>query len=165
MTTPCISSRTTHVSAQKTTFWLHSIWRHVRWLLQTALDPRYSSCEFHSVEIRTMEVHYHGLFLSLIDLARWAEVKQREWCVDRAHFCRNIGPWTQVQSAVKSIDDMNRMLNRDASTEPIVITYNEGVSVTNLASIAKTQASGMTDFVKGSDRTFPIVRIRMSDRF
>jgi hypothetical protein len=39
---------------------------------------------------------------------------------------------------------------RDASLEPIVITYNDTVSITDLASIAKTTAAGSTDFVKGS---------------
>jgi len=45
---------------------------------------------------------------------------------------------------------MNEMVGRDPSLEPIVITYNDTISVTNLASIAKTTASGSTDFVKGS---------------
>ncbi|CAF0890805.1 unnamed protein product [Adineta steineri] len=58
------------------------------------------------------------------------------------------GPWKQLQSAVKAIDEMNQTLQRDAYTEPIVITYNDTVSVTNLASVAKTTASGSTDFVK-----------------
>ncbi len=44
---------------------------------------------------------------------------------------------------------MNQMLTRDASLEPIVITYNDSVSITNLASIEKTTACGSTDFVKG----------------
>lgn len=43
---------------------------------------------------------------------------------------------------------MNQMLGRDPSQEPIVITYNDVVSITNLASIATTTASGSTDFVK-----------------
>jgi hypothetical protein len=42
------------------------------------------------------------------------------------------------------------MLTRDASLEPIVITYNDSVSITDLASIAKTTACGSTDFVKGN---------------
>ena len=42
------------------------------------------------------------------------------------------------------------MLARDSSQDPIVITYNDTVSTTNLASIAKTTASGSTDFVKGN---------------
>ena len=44
---------------------------------------------------------------------------------------------------------MNEMLARDASLEPIVITYNDSVTITNLASIATTNACGSTDFVKG----------------
>ncbi|CAF1338971.1 unnamed protein product [Rotaria sp. Silwood1] len=58
------------------------------------------------------------------------------------------GPWKQVQSAVQAIYEMNQKLARDASFEPIVITYNDTVSVTDLASIAKTTACGSTDFVK-----------------
>lgn len=61
----------------------------------------------------------------------------------------NLAPWKQVQSAVKAIQEMNEMLGRDPSLEPIVITYNDSVSITNLASIATTSASGSTDFVKG----------------
>jgi hypothetical protein len=80
---------------------------------------------------------------------------------DREH----LGPWRQVQSAVKSIEEMNCMLDRDASSEPIVITYNETVSVTNLASIAHTNASGSTDFVKGTHRTGPPIQIRTVDPF
>jgi hypothetical protein len=45
---------------------------------------------------------------------------------------------------------MNQMLARDVSSEPIVITYNDSVSTTNLAYIANTSACGSTDFVKGS---------------
>jgi hypothetical protein len=45
---------------------------------------------------------------------------------------------------------MNEMVGRDPNLEPIVITYNDNVSITDLASIAKTTASGSTDFVKGS---------------
>ncbi len=45
---------------------------------------------------------------------------------------------------------MNQMLERDASLDPIVITYNDTVSITDLASVAKITASGSTDFVKGS---------------
>ena len=41
------------------------------------------------------------------------------------------------------------MLARDVSLEPIVITYNDSVHITDLASIATTKASGSTDFVKG----------------
>ncbi len=51
---------------------------------------------------------------------------------------------------MKSIHEMTQMLVRDASLEPIVITYNDTVSITDLASIAKTTAAGSTDFVKGS---------------
>ncbi|CAF4264461.1 unnamed protein product [Rotaria sp. Silwood2] len=58
------------------------------------------------------------------------------------------GPWKQVQSAVQAIYEMNQKLVRDASFEPIVITYNDTVSITDLASIAKTTACGSTDFVK-----------------
>ncbi|CAM4908453.1 unnamed protein product [Rotaria socialis] len=58
------------------------------------------------------------------------------------------GPWKQVQAAVQAIDEMNQKLSRDANLEPIVITYNNTVSITNLASIAKTKADGSTDFVK-----------------
>ena len=49
---------------------------------------------------------------------------------------------------------MNQMLVRDASSEPIVIAYNDTVSITDLASIAKTTASGSTDFVKGNSYLF-----------
>lgn len=80
---------------------------------------------------------------------------------DREH----LGPWKQVQSAVKSIEEMNRMLDRDASAEPIVITYNDTVSVTNLASIARTNAAGSTDFAKGNHRPLPQVRVRTADSF
>ncbi|CAF3420688.1 unnamed protein product [Rotaria socialis] len=58
------------------------------------------------------------------------------------------GPWKQVQAAVQAIDEMNQKLSRGANLEPIVITYNNTVSITNLASIAKTKADGSTDFVK-----------------
>jgi hypothetical protein len=61
----------------------------------------------------------------------------------------NLGPWKQVQSAVKAIHEMNQTFERDASLEPIVITYNDSVSITNLASIATITPSGSTDFVKG----------------
>jgi hypothetical protein len=61
----------------------------------------------------------------------------------------NLAPWKQVQSAVKAIHEMNQMLERDANLEPIVITYNDSVSITNLASIVTTTPSGSTDFVKG----------------
>ncbi len=54
-----------------------------------------------------------------------------------------------MQSAVKAIHEMNQMLDRDASSEPIVITYNDSVTITDLASIATTTACGSTDFVKG----------------
>jgi hypothetical protein len=50
---------------------------------------------------------------------------------------------------VKAIQEMTQMLDRDARQEPIVITYNNTVSITDLASIAKTAAGGSTDFVKG----------------
>ncbi len=63
---------------------------------------------------------------------------------------KNIAPWKQVQSAVKAIQEMNEMVGRDPNLEPIVITYNDNVSITDLASIAKTTAAGSTDFVKGS---------------
>jgi len=45
---------------------------------------------------------------------------------------------------------MNEMAGRDPGLEPIVITYNNNVSITDLASIAETTTSGSTDFVKGS---------------
>ncbi|CAF5048862.1 unnamed protein product, partial [Rotaria magnacalcarata] len=57
-------------------------------------------------------------------------------------------PWKQVQAAVQAIDEINQKLARNANLEPIVITYNNTVSITNLASIAKTKADGSTDFVK-----------------
>ncbi len=45
---------------------------------------------------------------------------------------------------------MTQTFARDATDfEPIVITYNDSISITNLASIANTTASGSTDFVKG----------------
>ncbi len=61
----------------------------------------------------------------------------------------NLAPWKQVQSAVKAILEMNQTFQRDESQEPIVITYNDSVSIANLASIAKMAPSGSTDFVKG----------------
>lgn len=61
----------------------------------------------------------------------------------------DIGPWRQVQSAVQAIHETTQKLSRDPSLDPIVITYNDTVATTNLAAIAKTTASGSTDFVKG----------------
>ena len=58
-----------------------------------------------------------------------------------------LGPWKQVQSAVKAIQEMART---QENSEPIVITYNTTVEVTNLDAIARTNASGSTDFVKGT---------------
>jgi len=62
---------------------------------------------------------------------------------------QNLAPWNQVQSAVKAIHEMQQMVGRDSNSEPIVITYNDSVAITDLASIARTTASGSTDFVKG----------------
>ncbi len=45
---------------------------------------------------------------------------------------------------------MQQMVGRDSNSEPIVITYNDSVTITDLASIARTTASGSTDFVKGN---------------
>lgn len=44
---------------------------------------------------------------------------------------------------------MSQLAGQDPSQQPIVITYNNSVSITNLASIASTTANGSTDFVKG----------------
>jgi len=44
---------------------------------------------------------------------------------------------------------MHQTCGKDANLEPIVITYNDSVAITDLASIARTTASGSTDFVKG----------------
>ncbi|CAF1134315.1 unnamed protein product [Rotaria sordida] len=80
--------------------------------------------------------------------------KQNEDCLSRVILVidrsgsMSGGPWKQVQSAVQAIYEMNQKLTRDASFEPIVITYNDTASITDLASIAKTAACGSTDFVK-----------------
>ncbi|CAF1033711.1 unnamed protein product [Adineta ricciae] len=58
------------------------------------------------------------------------------------------GPWRQVQSAVKAIHEMSQLVGQDPSQQPIVITYNDSVAITDLASIAFTTAGGSTDFVK-----------------
>ncbi|UJR15056.1 hypothetical protein I4U23_002027 [Adineta vaga] len=68
------------------------------------------------------------------------------------------GPWRQVQSAVKAIQEMNQMLQRDPNQEPIVITYNDKISITNLASIATTKAEGSTDFVKAFEQVRQTVK-------
>ena len=49
---------------------------------------------------------------------------------------------------------MNQRLERNASLEPIVIIYNDTVSVTNLTSIATTKTTGSTSFVKGKLEIF-----------
>lgn len=64
----------------------------------------------------------------------------------------SIGPWRQVQSAVKKIHDMHQLLKRDADTEPIIIAYNDKVSLSNLASVAQMRADGSTNFVSGKLR-------------
>ena len=63
-----------------------------------------------------------------------------------------LGPWRQVQSAVRKIHELHQTLNRDAETEPVIIAYNETVSLTNLASVAQMTASGSTNFVRGKFR-------------
>jgi len=45
---------------------------------------------------------------------------------------------------------MHQTCGKDANLEPIVITYNDSVAITDLACIAKTSAGGSTDFIKGS---------------
>lgn len=55
---------------------------------------------------------------------------------------------------MKAIDEMHQTLVRYAKLEPIVISYNQSVSVTDLASIQTTTANGSTDFVKGNCRIF-----------
>ncbi|CAF1116849.1 unnamed protein product, partial [Didymodactylos carnosus] len=57
-------------------------------------------------------------------------------------------PWKQVQSAAKAIHGMIAQHAKTADSEPIVITYNDTVSITNLAAIANTTAMGSTDFIK-----------------
>ena len=51
---------------------------------------------------------------------------------------------------MKSIHEMHQMVARDAGQEPIVVTYNDSVSISNLEAIERTQAAGSTDFVKGN---------------
>ena len=62
----------------------------------------------------------------------------------------HLGPWKQVQSAVKAIHNTNELLMKDPATSPIAIVYNDRASVVDLPSIAQMKAGGSTDFVKGS---------------
>ena len=56
--------------------------------------------------------------------------------------------------AAQAIYEMNQKLGRDTALEPIVITYNDTVSVSDLASIARTKTGGTTNFVKGTFNLF-----------
>jgi hypothetical protein len=55
---------------------------------------------------------------------------------------------------VKQIEESNGILQSNSKIEPIVIAYNDTVTVTNLASIARTNAAGSTNFVKGKQVLF-----------
>ncbi|CAF4609007.1 unnamed protein product [Rotaria sp. Silwood1] len=62
------------------------------------------------------------------------------------------GPWTQVQSAAKAIQEIIQQQEYGADCEPIVITYNSTVSVTNLSNFARISAVGNTDFIKAFEQ-------------